>query len=491
MIGDQYKMIGLFKKKSNPNKKIKNDDSDNKNKTNKTILNTITGFVASASAKDSTNIASKTYAKPDKYSGNRKIYDSGSAKKNVKIDLFSNNSAVYDPYTNKELLLRKHDAKIKYGDDWQSHLAESDHVVPLAKVANDNIKNPWLKNIDIKNVANSTDNMEIISRKYNNAKRDRTNEEFVHDEKYLKSQGLELTSVSKQAAINKGKIAQKSINNQLNKVVVKNIINNGHTAGKSAFVSSGSHVATISSITNITAVIKGEKSVDDAIADTMVDSGKAATTGYLIGGGLATVLHTLSSSSSKFIQSLSKSNVPGQVITSVMVAGNTMERYVKGEINTKECLIELGDRGLTFASAAYSGAVGQTLIPIPVVGYAVGAFVGSTLTSQYYKSLVNDLNNRQLEHQERQRILAECEIVLNELKAYEIELESYINSYFKEYNDCFDIALTDIKIAFQSGDANGVISGANQITKKLGGKVYYETVDEFIAFLDDDSTFIL
>ena len=302
---------------------------------------------------------------------------------------------------------------------------------------------------------------------------------------------MELTSVSKQAAINKGKIAQKSINNQLNKVVVKNIINNGHTAGKSAFVSSGSHVATISSITNITAVIKGEKSVDDAIADTMVDSGKAATTGYLIGGGLATVLHTLSSSSSKFIQSLSKSNVPGQVITSVMVVGNTMERYGKGEINTKECLIELGDRGLTFASAAYSGAVGQTLIPIPVVGYAVGAFVGSTLTSQYYKSLVNDLNNRQLEHQERQRILAECEIVLNELKAYEIELESYINSYFKEYNDCFDIALTDIKIAFQSGDANGVISGANQITKKLGGKVYYETVDEFIAFLDDDSTFIL
>ena len=43
-----------------------------KNKTNKTILNTITGFVASASAKDSTNIASKTY---DHLINSRKKWD--------------------------------------------------------------------------------------------------------------------------------------------------------------------------------------------------------------------------------------------------------------------------------------------------------------------------------------------------------------------------------------------------------------------------------
>jgi len=36
------------------------------------------------------------------------------------------------------------------------------------------------------------------------------------------------------------------------------------------------------------------------------------------------------------------------------------------------------------------------------------------------------------------------------------------------------------------GDANGIIAGANQITRKLGGKVYYENMDEFRTFLRSD-----
>ena len=40
-------------------------------------------------------------------------------------------------------------------------------------------------------------------------------------------------------------------------------------------------------------------------------------------------------------------------------------------------------------------------------------------------------------------------------------------------------------------DADGIIAGANQITKKLGGTVYYETAAEFEEFLFDDSVDIL
>ena len=41
-------------------------------------------------------------------------------------------------------------------------------------------------------------------------------------------------------------------------------------------------------------------------------------------------------------------------------------------------------------------------------------------------------------------------------------------------------------VAYETGDAEGVIAGANEITRKLGGKVYFDSVDEFCTFLDSD-----
>ena len=70
-------------------------------------------------------------------------------------------------------------------------------------------------------------------------------------------------------------------------------------------------------------------------------------------------------------------------------------------------------------------------------------------------------------------------------------MESYLKSYFKDYQDCFDDALLEMQISFQMGDADGMILGANKITKKLGGKVNYESVEEFKDFLKTDSIDIL
>ena len=84
-------------------------------------------------------------------------------------------------------------------------------------------------------------------------------------------------------------------------------------------------------------------------------------------------------------------------------------------------------------------------------------------------------------------IIAEYTRAANEARAYRAELEAYLEEYFRDYQDCFDEALSEIRFAFQIGDADGVIAGANQITRKLGGRVYFDTVDQFKNFLNDDS----
>lgn len=455
------------------------------------MLEASTGYVATQTASIARQQAAKTFAKPDSYTGNRTLYDSGAAKVKAKKTLFQGGKDVIDPYTGDRLVLTKREAKMLYGDDWARHLAESDHVKPLEQIYKDTKQNVWNTTDDIKDAANSDDNIRVASRKYNNPKRSRSNKEYVEDEEYLRNKGVKVTEEGKKQAIKDGKIAEKSIRRQLRKASLNNMVKTGHDAGKIGAQNAGVSALTMSGIMNVVAVIKGDKDGEEAISNIVKDSGKAAITGYAMGGGLTVALHSLTNSSSQFIQGLAKSNVPGKVITAVMVMGDTLKKWGDGEISTQECLIELGDKGLNMATAGYSMAVGQAAIPIPIVGGAIGALVGSMLTSSYYNNLINTLKIRELEHLERQRIIAECHAVAEQTKAFRLELEAYLESYFKEYRECFDTALSSMRFAYEVGDADAIIASANDITRKLGGQVHYETVEQFKSFLDNDSIDIL
>lgn len=477
-------MFEFFKKRKN---EVIDKDDEKLEKKDSIILGT--GYSVTESATESTRMAAQKFAKSNEY--NRNLIDDSAAKKNIKTEIFYAHVEVKDPYTGDILKLTKAEAKLKYGKDWAKHLAEADHIVPLKKRHEQTQNNAWLTNDDVKKSSNSKFNLKVISRKFNNAKRSKSNKELVEDESYLEKTGLKLSQSSKNKAIEIEKEAQKALKKQDLKDVTHNIMKTGHGAGKSAAKNAGITGLTMSGIMNMTAVIKGEKSAEDAIIDVVTDGGRAAATGYMMGGGLTTICHTFSNSSSKFLKALSASNVPGKVITAVAVTGNTLKRYGDGEISTQECLLELGEKGLNVATTGYAMAVGQAVIPIPIVGAAVGALVGSVVTQNYYNHLMIMLTNNELEHQERLRIIEECEKATKEMQRFREELELYLENYFYEYNDCFDEALSTMHKAFEKGDANGVISGANQITRKLGGKVYYDNMDEFKDFLFDDATDIL
>lgn len=449
------------------------------------------GYAAAQTIQDMTEQAAQRFAKPDTYTGNRSQYDSGTAKAHAKKALFEGGKEVFDPYTGEKLVLTKKEAKLLYGEEWANHLAESDHVKPLERIYQDTKNSVWNTTDDIKKAANSDENIRVASRRFNNPKRSRTNKNYVEDEEYLKCKGVRLTEQGKKQAIRDGEAAEQSINRQLRKASFDNMIKTGREAGRASASNAGITALTMSGIMNLVSVIRGEKEADDAIADTIKDSGKAAVTGYVMGSGMTVASHSLSSSSSKFIQGLAKSRMPGTVITAVIVTGDTLKRWGDGEITTQQCMIELGEKGLNMATMGYSMAVGQTLIPIPVVGGAVGALVGSMLTSTYYQNLIHTLQVKELEHQERMWVIGECHAAAEQAKAFREELETYLDSYFKEYRDCFRTALSSIEFAYKTGDADGIIAGANQITRKLGGQVYYDSVEEFKSFLDDDSIDVL
>lgn len=482
-------MFSFFKNKKST-LPVAAKDTDQNDENQKVDSSAASGVVAAASAQNSISQASSTFAKPATYTGNRNLYDSGKAKMQAKKDAFAKGT-VKDRYTGEKLLERKIDAKWEFGNNWADHLAESDHVVSIEKTFDMAKNNPWITNEDIKRIVNDQDNIEVVSRRFNNAKRSRSNTELVNDEAYQEKVGLKILEEEKASAIRNDRIKTRRVKRKIAEATVKNAAETGHKAGMDGGTNAGITAVTMSGIMNLVSVIKGEKDTSEALADTVADGGQAFVTGYAFSGGLTVVSHSLTASSSKFIQALSESNVPGQVITAVMVTGNTLKRYGNGEISTQECILELGEKGLNLATTGYAMAVGQSLIPVPIVGAAVGALAGNILTSKYYHELIDRLQTKQMEHEERQRIIRECKIAAQQAREYRAELETYLAEYFKDYQDCFDEALYEIRNAFQMGDADGVISGANQITRKLGGNVYYENVEGFKDFLENNSVDVL
>lgn len=463
---------------------LKSFFSDNKEKEKKekdqNLIKTTAGFSMTDSIHKSTIEAGKTFYKSEIY--NRETYDSD-YKKIFKEEFFKLNEKVIDPYTGKELVMSKEEAIGLYGEEWSKHLAETDHKVPLKKIYINHKNDKWITNDDIKDTANTDENYELISKSINASKKDQTNEEFVNsvDEKHA------ISDENKEAAIERGKKANNYIESSLNSKATKNIIKTGHTAGINSMSSAGTSTLAASGILNLISYTKGDISGKEAIKNTVNDTIKSGATGYALGSSLTVISHSLSDSSSKFIQALVKSNVPGRIVTAVMMTGNTLKRYANNEITTQECIMEIGEKGINCATIGYAMAAGQTLIPIPIIGATIGALIGSVVISKYSNSIKETLKNKELEHQKRLKLIEEYQKSEKQAKEFKEELEEYLKSYFKEYQDCFDEALFDIRYSFQNGDADGVIAGANKITEKLGGKVKYNTVEEFKNFLKDDS----
>lgn len=476
--------MGLFSKKANTT------STDNKKaQAGQTAVRTATGVISTDSARIAANDIAKSakFQKPKQF--DRTLLDSTAAKNRAKANAFGNRKTIKDPYTGKRLYRTQAEAKARYGENWAAHAAETDHNVSLKKIHTQTRNKPWVTNKDVRNAANSPDNLTVTSRKYNNAKRDRSNKNFVNNKEH--SEGVGITEEGRNAAIRKEKRAQKSLNRQFRRSGMRNAAKAGHEAGLTTAKDAGQTALAMSGILNITAVIKGEKDVKTALLDTAKDGVKAAATGYVMGGGLTVVSHTLSESSSPFLKALGESNVPGYVITAVIVTGDTLKRYSNGEITTEECITELGNKGVTMVGAKCGMSIGEVLIPIPVIGGVIGSLVGATLADKLYNELMYELKYRQLEHEERLRIMKECDEAKKAYQDFRKELEDYLKIYFKEFQDCFDEALNNMKTAFQSGDADGVIGGANQITGALGGTIHYRNVEEGKKFLFNGTTDVL
>lgn len=457
------------------------EDQMKANSRRKDMQKRVAENVAASTAKESSAALMKKYAKPDKYTGNRTLYDSGKAKRDVKVTAFQDNKVVIDPYTGQKLELRKADAKAKYGNDWANHLAEGDHIVPLEEIFNQNKDSAWLSNEDIKSVANSEKNLQAVSRKFNNAKRSRTQKNLTQDQKYLDKTGLELSEESKKKAVEVGDKAQKDINKNFTKSKIGNVVKEGHHAGTQSAKNAAIAMGAMSLTSNTTALIKGDKELGEAAVDVASNTTKAAIAGYGTGAGLTVLTNTLAHSSSEFIKTLAKSNILGDVVSMVMSTGKSLVRYVNDEISMHEMTEEIAVAGVEIIANAVGFACGGPLGSI-VAGMLVSTACGMVLSVK--EKLVLNEKNYQYQVSLMSKIEKEA---LQEIQFQRKYLEDIINKEFQGWDDSYERGFQMLLQSAKDNDFSGFAGGIDTIMSIFQSKAAFHEVEEVEEFLFDDN----
>lgn len=268
----------------------------------------------------------------------------------------------------------------------------------------------------------------------------------------------------------------------------KDIAKISHRAGLEAAKTGAAVGGGMSFIRNSVAVLKGDETPGDAALAVAGDTVSAAGLSYATGFIGSAIKGGLQNAKSSYFRALSKTALPAMIATTVLETGKTFCRFIDGEIDGVECLNELGEKGSGIVASTAGAAIGQALIPLPIVGGLIGSMCGYAISSMYYNTLTSALNEAKMAHEERLRIEAECKEAIAAIQEYRFEIELAVRNYFTNHIRAFNSAFAQMQEAFHTSNVDLLIEGANSITERLGREVLFHTADEFDALMASEGT---
>ena len=424
------------------------------------------------------------FRKPPTY--NRKLYEDPQALRAAKTEAFQQGDPV-DPYTGSLLKMRKQEAKALYGEDWQAHLAEVDHTNSVHKVYEQYRDNPWVTNDDIKEAVNQKANLRTTSRSFNNAKRDRSNTQMANNQDYRRDKGVRFKKEGRKQALEDEAKAQKAIERTLTKKALGHMGEAFWKGGTSAAKEAALMTACLSGARNIVAVIKGEKTKEEALRDLAQDTVASGGTAFALGGSVTVVARSLSTAQSPLIQNLVKAGLHGKVVAGVMAVGGTLLQYGQGKITTAECITQLGNTGCAAVWTGYATAAGQALIPIPFVGALVGSLVGGALYGTFagqFMAAAAEAREARERYETIARITAEN---IARLRKERAEFQAVCTRLFQERGRAIQEGYDQFVLADLEGDFDQMAAGLNRIAGAFGQDLGIHSQEEFENLMEDDT----
>lgn len=300
------------------------------------------------------------------------------------------------------------------------------------------------------------------------------------------------------------------------KEIVKTVHDGGLTGAKFGAVIGGS----VALLSGVVAYANGSKNFETILCETAKSTGKSAAKGYLTAASGALVkagmMHSTRMAITKEVQkefgktskkkiaqevakrlaknkaiALSKTTLPTLIVTTTLELSGSIAKYVRGEIDGVQFFEELGQKGTNMLASSASAALGQLVIPIPVVGAVVGGMIGYSLSASFYAESLKAFKEAKEAKENYLLLKKECEQASKILKNYRHDLEKTFDAKFGKFKNQIQNSLDATDAAIQQGDMDNFCLHANNLGTLIGSTLQFASFEEFDEFMQTDDTLTL
>lgn len=372
--------------------------------------------------------------------------------------------------------------------------ANVDHIKPIAKINKQyekDIKSGKLTKEQVKKMTNSDYNLAVTSEKRNKIKNDKSNKEYLLDrlkegnpEDFNTSFTMLQKEISSNVAMSveaEGYKISNKINSKTSKSkIIPNINTEKINAQTAHAIGAGTEAAfmsaTVATINNIVLVASKEKSIQQATKDIALDVGES----FVSGAGLD-LLQSLArehagKSSNEFVRDFLSKDLPIKEISTAIMIGNSVVRYINDDISAEECITEIVLNGL--GSVAYTMGM--------AFGGPAGAIVSTIVMGQISKIVIEYQSINKLTHEKEKRIISLKAKALTEIDNQRVIFKNSVETKLGYWDETIQSGFDEIlKYACNEVyDFQGVSNGLDKILSIFGKEVRFKTLAEYEQQLD-------
>jgi hypothetical protein len=231
---------------------------------------------------------------------------------------------------------------------------------------------------------------------------------------------------------------------------------------------------------------QGETTATEAIVVTIQATASGASRGGAVAAGSRLIAITANEVG---VGRLVGEIGPGAMANAIFEAGLSTYRFAHGEIDHKTYQQELGGAALRATASTYCGMAGQLLIPVPVVGAAVGAISGYVAAAVLVESGVLGLGSTNIVTiaEDRQATIErECAAAILEMRRCQEELQQLEESYGQVFRQTFSTLLDELKEHQHAGLHRNSMERLVRLGEALGHALPWSSLEEFDAFMLND-----
>ena len=274
---------------------------------------------------------------------------------------------------------------------------------------------------------------------------------------------------------------------------LKSALTDMHESGKQAGNLGAGISGGIASISETFAIFQGERELGEATVNIAIASAKGYATGYTVTALSKGITHTTSHFLGESLaKTIAKSGAPTAIAAGIINASKSMISFLKGDMDSEQLVDEISHTAITSTSSFYYGALGQAVIPIPVVGALVGAGVGYFVGNMIHQSGLVALGDSAVVKaaKERRRQIEEiCLAAIPEIQKNRAELEEKLDAYFSDRKAVFIAAFSSMDKALWEWNPDKFAENLNVINKKFGTTLPFTSFKEFDLVMRSNKAF--